>query len=206
MPYLEDVQISRRAVVVGSGPNGLAAAIVLAQAGLRVEVREAEAQAGGGARSFELTLPGFVHDLCSAIHPLAVSSPFFSTLPLSSYGLNWIFPPAELAHPLDDGTAVVMERDVSATAAQFGSDAAAYRGLFQPLVEHWSTLLPNVLRPLRIPHRPFLLAQFGLRAIQPATVLARNTFRNRRAQALFAGLERAFHSEAGSAAQLCVSG
>ncbi len=177
-----------RATVVGSGPNGLAAAVVLARAGLDVEVREASLLPGGGARSGELTLPGFIHDLCSAIHPMTVCSPFFSKLPLHSHGLNWVFPPAEIAHPLDDGTAITIERDVAATAAQFGADAAAYRELFRPIVDNWETLLPELLRPLRFPRHPFKLARFGLRAIQPASVLARNTFRGVRAQALFAGL------------------
>ncbi len=173
---------------MGSGPNGLAAAIVLAQAGLQVEVREASLVPGGGARSGELTLPGFIHDLCSAIHPMAVCSPFFSKLPLRSHGLKWVFPPAELAHPLDDGTAIILERDVAATAAQFGSDAAAYRELFNPIVTNWETLLSETLRPLRFPRHPFLLGRFGLRAIQPAAVLARSSFHSLRAQALFAGL------------------
>ncbi|MBV8475225.1 MAG: NAD(P)/FAD-dependent oxidoreductase, partial [Acidobacteria bacterium] len=116
-------------------------------------------------------------------------SPFFKTLPLQSHGLNWIFPPAELAHPLDDGTAVMLERDVSATAAQFGSDAVRYRELFEPIVTNWHTLLPPVLEPLlRVPRHPLLLAKFGLRAIQPAAVLARNSFASLRARALFAGL------------------
>ncbi len=178
-----------RAVVIGSGPNGLSAAIVLAQAGLEVEVREAATLAGGGARSAELTLPGFIHDLCSAVHPMAVASPFFSKLPLQAHGLKWIFPPAELAHPLDDGTAILLERDVSATAAQFNSaDAAAYRRLFNPLVRNWAALLPEVLRPLHVPKHPFVLANFGLHAIQPVTVLARSSFGNFRAQALFSGI------------------
>src|SRR5439155_10852696 len=111
---------SRRAVVVGSGPNGLAAAIVLAEAGLDVEVFEAEAQAGGGARTLELTIPGFQHDFGSAVHPLAVGSPFFSSLPLSSYGLDWIHSPAPLAHPLDDGSAIILERDLRETAQALG--------------------------------------------------------------------------------------
>ena len=177
-----------RAVVVGSGPNGLSAAIVLAAAGVEVEVREANEFPGGGARSAELTLPGFLHDTCSAIHPMAAGSPFFTKLPLAAHGLDWIFPPAELAHPLDDGTAVLMRRGVAETAAQFGSDREAYRRLFDPIVRDWGKLLPEVLRPLRIPTHPFMLARFGLYAIQPAAVLARNTFRGERAQALFAGI------------------
>ncbi|MBV9407066.1 MAG: NAD(P)/FAD-dependent oxidoreductase, partial [Acidobacteriaceae bacterium] len=136
--------MNQRAIVVGSGPNGLAAGIVLAQAGLAVQVREAAAVLGGGARSAELTLPGFIHDLCSAVHPMALSSPFFRQLPLASHGLEWVFPPAEFAHPFDDGTAVTLERDVAATASQFPNDAAAYRRLFDPLVSRWEALISEV--------------------------------------------------------------
>jgi len=180
--------MKRIATVIGSGPNGLAAAIALAQAGLDVDVREAAPQFGGGARSAEVTLPGFVHDLGSAVHPMALSSPFFSTLPLRDHGLHWNWPPAAVAHPFDDGTAITLERSVSETAAQLGEDAEAYRGLFDPLVRNWSILAPEVLRPLGIPGHPFLMARFGVRAILPATVLARSSFRNVRARALFAGL------------------
>jgi phytoene dehydrogenase-like protein len=177
-----------RAAVVGAGPNGLAAAIVLAQAGLEVEVHEAAAEVGGAARSGELTLPGFVHDLGSAVYPLGISSPFFSKLPLKEHGLEWIQPPAALAHPLDDGTAVMLERDIGATAAQFGAHGCEYRELFKPLVDRWPTLVREVFRPLRFPHHPFLMGRFGLNAIQPATVLLRHKLRNARAQALFAGI------------------
>src|SRR5271170_6040303 len=114
------------ATIVGAGPNGLAAALVLARAGFAVDVREAASVAGGAARSAELTLPGFMHDLGSAVHPMAVASPFFSTLPLAEAGLHWIYPSAELAHPLDDGTAVMLERDIQDTATQLGTDGAAY--------------------------------------------------------------------------------
>ncbi len=177
------------AVVIGSGPNGLAAAIVLAQAGLEVEVREAAPIPGGAARSGELTLPGFVHDLGSAVHPMGVSSPFFDTLPLREHGLEWIWPEASVAHPLDDGTAVMLERDIESTAAQFdAADAAAYRKLFAPLVARWGTLMREALQPMvRIPRHPFLMGQFGLKAIQPATLLASSSFRNSRPRALFAG-------------------
>ncbi len=182
--------MAARAVVIGSGPNGLAAAITLAQAGLAVEVRESATVPGGAARSFELTLPGFLHDFGSAVYPFGVASPFFSDLRLDLYGLRWIHPPVPLAHPLDDGTAVVLERDLTATAANLGNtDAAAYRDLFLPLVENWDALLPELLRPLlRLPRYPFQLARFGLRAVQPATVLARAVFKGVRARALFAGL------------------
>ena len=128
------------AVVIGSGPNGLAAAITMAQHGKSVIVYEAQETIGGGARSAELTLPGFVHDVCSSVYPLAIGSPFFRSLPLAQYGLEWIQPPAALAHPFDDGTAVTQERSVEATAAQLGSDEEAYRKLMAPLVESWNGL------------------------------------------------------------------
>src|SRR5712692_3031498 len=126
------------AIVIGSGPNGLAAAITLAHAGRSVLVREAEKTIGGGTRSAQLTLPGFLHDICSAVHPLGLGSPFFRTLPLAQHGLEWIHPPAPLAHPMDDGTAILLERSVEATAQALGTDARAYRSLMNPLVGDWS--------------------------------------------------------------------
>ena len=176
------------ATVIGAGPNGLSAAIVLAQAGLDVELHEAAAEIGGGARSGELTLPGFVHDLGSAVHPLGIASPFFSKLPLREHGLEWIQPPAALAHPLKDGTAVMLERDVGATAAQFSPYKSDYCEMFEPLVRQWPTLVDEIFRPLRFPHHAFLMASFGLRGAQPATMLARRSLRNSRARALFAGI------------------
>ncbi len=176
------------AIVIGSGPNGLAGAIVLAQAGFDVEVREASSQAGGGARSGPATLPGFLHDLGSAVYPLGIGSPFFSSLPLRNHGLNWIVPPAQLAHPLDDGRAVLLECDLQQTASQLGRDGAAYKKLFEPLVEHWPKLARQILGPLRLPEHPVLLAQFGLRAVQPCTFLANALFKGVRARALFAGM------------------
>jgi phytoene dehydrogenase-like protein len=178
----------KRAVVIGSGPNGLAAAVLLARAARNVTVHEAAEQIGGGLRSGELTLPGFVHDLCSAVHPMAVCSPCFDEFPLADHGLQWIFPDAPLAHPLDDGTAVMLERSLGATAANLGPDGAAWRKLMQPFVEAWPWLRFDVLAPLRLPHNPLLMAQFGLHAIRPATVLANSLFRGTRARALFAGL------------------
>jgi phytoene dehydrogenase-like protein len=179
----------RDAVVVGSGPNGLSAAIELARNGHSVAVYEANDTIGGGCRSAELTLPGFVHDLCSAFHPLGAASPFFRELDLSREGLEWIEPPAALAHPLDDGTAVVLERSIEATAANLGPDAGAYRRLVAPLVPEWDDLAADALGPLiRIPRHPFVMARFGLPALLPARVLARVAFSGVRARALFAGL------------------
>ncbi|HMF75273.1 MAG TPA: NAD(P)/FAD-dependent oxidoreductase [Bryobacteraceae bacterium] len=176
------------ALVVGSGPNGLAAAIVLAQNGFAVEVHEKAAVAGGAMRSGELTLPGFTHDLGSAVHPLGAASPFFTTLPLAEHGLRWIWPPAALAHPFDDGTAVTLERDVSATAEQCGVDASAYRKLFAPLTKDWALLVPELLRPLRWPEHPFLMARFGAFAVPSCTFLSRALFSGERARAFFAGI------------------
>jgi phytoene dehydrogenase-like protein len=176
------------AVIIGSGPNGLAAALTLARAGRSVVVFEARETPGGCTRSAELTLPGFLHDICSAIHPLAVGSPFFRQLPLSQHGLEWIYPPASVAHPLDDGTAVLLERSVETTAAGVGPDRDAYAALMEPLVGHWDSLKTDLLGPLRIPKNPLQMARFGWNAIRPASGLARGVFRGERARALFAGL------------------
>jgi phytoene dehydrogenase-like protein len=167
----------------------LAAAIVLATAGLDVEVFEAESQAGGAARTMELTLPDFHHDFGSAVHPMAVGSPFFSTLPLQNYGLEWIHSPVPLAHPLDDGTAVLLKRNFDDAEAAFGEDAAAWRGLMEPLATHWAGLAHDILRPLlALPRHPFLLARFGMHALPSASFVARHRFRTERVCALFAGL------------------
>jgi phytoene dehydrogenase-like protein len=176
--------------VVGAGPNGLAAAITMARAGRSVLVLEARETVGGGSRSGELTLPGFVHDICSAIHPLGLASPFMRSLPLEAHGLRWVHPPAPLAHPLDDGSAVVLERSVAATAtrANLGRDAAAYRRLMSPLARDWRRLVRDILGPLRFPRHPFALARFGMEALLPASVLARALFRDERARAIFAGM------------------
>ena len=176
------------AIVVGAGPNGLAAAIELARAGLSVRVLEAADTVGGGARSAELTLPGFVHDVCSAIHPLGVASPLFRTLPLVENGLEWIEPPAPLAHPFDDGTAAVLERSPDAAVRGIGEDGARWRRLFAPLARDAEPLLEEVLAPLHLPAHPLLLARFGAPAALPATALARLSFRGQKARGLFAGL------------------
>ncbi len=176
------------AVVVGSGPNGLAAAITLARNGLKVIVLEASDHLGGGARSGEATLPGFNHDFCSAVHPMAVGSPFFRQLPLAEYGLRWIESPVPLAHPLDDGSAVLLERSVEATASNLGDDAGSYRRLFGPLVKQWEALAEEILAPIHLPRRPFLLARFGLDGLRSARALAESRFIGRSSRALFAGL------------------
>src|SRR5580658_2413358 len=145
------------AVVVGSGPNGLAAAIALQQQGLSVLVLEAKSTIGGGLRSAELTLPGFVHDICSAVHPLAAGSPFLQTLPLTEYGLEFIYPPVAAAHPLDGGVASLLEGTVEATAVRLGADAVLYRNLLGPVVRDWPALAPELLGPLHVPRDPLML-------------------------------------------------
>src|SRR5271154_4641796 len=154
--------MSRKACVIGAGPNGLAAAIVLAQSGLQVDVLEAQSVPGGAARTLELTLPGFLHDFGSAVYPLGAGSPFFSSLPLRDYGLEWIHSPAPLAHPLDDGTAVVLERNLDDAAASLGADGKAWRRLLKPFVEHWQEFAPEVLQPVHLfSGHPWLMARFG---------------------------------------------
>ncbi|MGH2389311.1 MAG: phytoene desaturase family protein [Chloroflexota bacterium] len=176
------------AVVVGAGPNGLAAAITFARVGRSVLVIEARPEIGGGLRSAPMTLPGFVHDVGSAVHPFAVGSPFFRDLPLAAHGLEWVDPPAPLAHPLDDGTAVLLERSLRATAAGLGEDGHAYIRLMRPLVQDWESILPVFMGPLRVPRHPLAAARFGARAIWPARFLADRMFRATRARALLAGL------------------
>ena len=176
------------AVVVGAGPNGLAAAVEMARAGLSVRVLEAADTVGGGARSAELTLPGFVHDVCSAIHPLGIASPFFRSLPLADHGLEWVEPPAALAHPFDDGGAALLARSPDAAMPTLGEDDERWRRLFAPLVRDPGSLLDEILAPLHVPAHPLTLARFGLRALLPATTVARRSFRGARARGLFAGL------------------
>jgi phytoene dehydrogenase-like protein len=181
--------VTREACVIGAGPNGLAAGIVLAQHGLKVTVFEAEPQPGGAARTLELTLPGFLHDFGSAVYPFGAGSPFFSSLPLSNHGLEWIHSPCPLAHPFDDGTAITLERDLRDAEFSLGDDGRAWRRLMQPFVERWSDLSSEVLRPVSLLSRhPLLLARFGLVAFPPAKMLARVLFRRERTRALFAGL------------------
>jgi phytoene dehydrogenase-like protein len=175
------------AVVVGSGPNGLAAAIALAREGLSVLVLEGRETVGGGLRTEELTLPGYRHDVCSAIHPLALASPFFRSVPLEEHGVEWIHPPAPLAHPLDTGGAVVLERSLRETADGLGVDGDAWLDLVGPFARSANDLLDDVLAPLRPPRHPLLLSRFGLRALRSAAGLARSAFEGEEAQALFAG-------------------
>ena len=176
------------AIIVGSGPNGLAAAITLAQTGQKVLVFEAKDTIGGGTRTAEITLPGFRHDICSAIHPLGVASPFFRDIPLAEYGLEWITPPVALAHPLDDGRAAFLTRSLEESAASLGVDSRAYQRLLAPLVDSWQAILGDILGPLPLPPKhPFALSRFGWLALRSAHALAKK-FRDEPARALFAGL------------------
>ncbi|MDB5308683.1 MAG: NAD(P)/FAD-dependent oxidoreductase [Gemmataceae bacterium] len=178
----------RDAVVVGSGPNGLAAAIALARRGLSVLVVEGADAVGGGARSAALTLPGFTHDLCSAVYPMAAASPFFRELPLARHGLEWVHPPDLLAHPFDDGTAAVLKTSVDATADGLGADAEAYRRLMLPLVRNAASLFADLVGPFRIPRHPLLAMRFGWPAIRSGRGLAEAYFKTDHGRALWAGL------------------
>jgi phytoene dehydrogenase-like protein len=177
------------AIVVGSGPNGLAAAITLAHAGWSVTIYEAKATVGGGMRSAELTLPGYVHDICSAIHPLGMASPFFRTLPLKQFGLEWVQPDLPLAHPFDDGTAAVLARSFDETGETLGQDARAYRNLIEPIAHNWDKLAVDILGPFPFPPRhPFLTARFGLNALRSARGIAESTFDSEKGRGFFAGI------------------
>jgi phytoene dehydrogenase-like protein len=175
------------AVVVGSGPNGLAAAILMQQKGLSVLLIEGKATIGGGLRTAELTLPGYLHDICSAVHPLAVASPFFETLPLGEHGLEYIYPGLAAAHPFDGGKAAVLKHSVRETAALLGADEQAYINMMQPIVDDWPLIAPDVLGPLHYPKHPLAMASFGLSALTSATHLAKR-FKTPEAKGLFAGM------------------
>lgn len=177
------------AVVVGSGPNGLAAAIELARSGYRVRVLEAMPEAGGGTRSGERTLPGFVHDHCSAVHPFGILSPFLRQLPLNEHGLEWLQTEASVAHPLDDGPTPMIYRSVERTMERLDAkDAQRWRSMVRPFLEHPHDLFADLLGPLRLrPRRPLLMARFGSCAMWPASMFAKTYFRDDRARALFAG-------------------
>jgi len=175
------------AVVVGSGPNGLAAAILMQQNGLSVLLIEGKEKIGGGMRSAELTLPGYLHDICSAIHPLAVSSPFFQTLPLADHGLEFIYPDIAAAHPFDNGDAAILKNSIEETASQFGIDQQTYIDLIQPVVNDWPSIASDALGPLHIPKHPIAMARFGLKALRSASSVADN-FKTEKAKGLFAGM------------------
>ncbi len=175
------------AIVVGSGPNGLAAAITLQQKGLSVLLIEGKESIGGGLRTMELTLPGFKHDVCSAIHPMATGSPFFASVPLHDFGLKFVEPIVAAAHPFDDGTAAVLKRSLDETVDSLGQDGKIYRGLIQPVVKSWPKMNKDVLGPLSIPSHPLLMAQFGLQALRSAESIARK-FKTEKAKGLWAGM------------------
>lgn len=199
------------AIIIGSGPNGLSAAILLAQQGLRVHVIEAEETIGGGTRTKELTEPGFLHDVCSAVHPTAVASPFLSTLPLGNYGLEWIQPEVAAAHPLEDGKAVLGYQSMERTMDGLGKDGKAYQKLFKDFVDTWSSLRNDLFGTLRNPQNPLSMARFGWYGMLSTTHLANSMFESREAKAFFAGhaahsilpLEKAFSASFGLV--LCTS-
>ena len=175
------------AVVIGSGPNGLAAAVLMQQNGLQVLLLEGKDTIGGGLRTAELTLPGYLHDVCSAIHPLAAGSPYLQTLPLHEFGLEYIFPETPAAHPFDDGTAAILKNSLAETAQGLGTDESAYLKLMQPLIASWPGIAPNVLGPLSWPKHPVDMARFGLKGLPPSTALAKR-FVTTQARGLWAGM------------------
>lgn len=175
------------AIIVGSGPNGLAAAITLQRKGLRTLIIEGAATIGGGMRSTELTLPGYLHDVCSAVHPMAMGSPFFASLPLVDYGLRFVAAPYEAAHPMDREDTVFLHRSLEKTAHSLDSDAAAYKRLIAPVAEGWEKLVPDIMGPLRFPKHPLLMAKFGWNGLRSASSIAKG-FRTERAKALWAGM------------------
>jgi len=175
------------AVVVGSGPNGLAAAILMQQQGLSVLIIEGKNVIGGGLTSAELTLPGFTHDVCSAIHPMALASPFFKTLPLAEFGLEYLQPPLAAAHPFDDGTAAILDHSIQKTAGYLGRDAKTYTSLMENVTSAWPLIAEDALGPLRFPKHPLAMAGFGLKALRSATGFV-NRFKAQHARGLFAGM------------------
>ncbi|HLT89130.1 MAG TPA: NAD(P)/FAD-dependent oxidoreductase, partial [Sphingobacterium sp.] len=175
------------AIIIGSGPNGLAAAITLQQQGLSTLIVEGSDTIGGGMRTKELTLPGFQHDVCSAIHPMAMASPFMRSLPLEQYGLDFVQAPYAAAHPLDSGDTAILYNSLEETVKDLGADASTYKKLIQPVVEHWESLALDTMGPLRFPKKPLQLASFGLGALQPASWLARS-FKTEKGRALWAGM------------------
>lgn len=175
------------AIVVGAGPNGLAAAITLQKAGLSVLLIEGKDTIGGGMRTQELTLPGFRHDVCSAIHPMALGSPFFANLPLAEHGLTFLHAEVPAAHPFDDGTAAVLYRSIKDTAAAFGRDEKTYLNLIEPIVTDFDKLAEDIMGPLRFPHHPLIMAKFGLNAIRSADSIA-SKFKTREARGLWGGM------------------
>lgn len=180
------------AIIVGSGPNGLSAAITLQQAGVNVLVLEGKATIGGGLRTAEITLPGYLHDICSAIHPMAAASPFLSTLPLQEHGLEFIYPDIAAAHPFDDGTAAIFKKSLHETAQSLGEDEHNYTNLIQPLLHSWPRIAANILGPLQFPRHPLLMAQFGMKALTSASYLS-GKFQTAKAKGLWAGM--AAHSK-----------
>jgi phytoene dehydrogenase-like protein len=181
------VHPSYDAVVVGAGPNGLAAAVVLAEAGRSVLVIEGLSSIGGGCRTEDVTLPGFHHDICAAIHPMGVVSPLLRRLPLEQFGLTWIQAPAPLAHPFDDGSAAVLHRSLSATAATLGPDGDAWERLMRPFLKNTDAFFEEILKPVRIPRRPLRMARFGVLGLRSCASLVRSRFKGEKARALFAG-------------------
>ncbi|SHN28066.1 phytoene desaturase family protein [Mucilaginibacter sp. OK098] len=175
------------AVIVGSGPNGLAAAILMQQKGLSVLLIEGKSTIGGGLRSARLTLSGYMHDICSAVHPLAIASPFFQTLPLSAHGLEYIYPEVAAAHPFDNGTAAILKGSVEETAGLLGADENAYVKLIKPVVKDWPAIAPDILGPLHYPKHPLAMARFGLPALTSAAHLVKR-FETPEARGLFAGM------------------
>jgi len=175
------------AIIIGAGPNGLSAGIFLRQKGFQVLILEANETVGGGTRTAELTLPGFHHDVCSAIHPLGALSPYFQQLDLEKYGLEWVSPKVSVAHPLDGEPAVILSKSIEETAANLGIDKDRYQRLITPLADHFDWLVADSLKPLGIPKHPFFLTKFGIKAALPATLFAKLFFKGDRAKALFAG-------------------